>query len=155
MNSGIRIGGYQVCEKWLKDRKDRKLSKTDIEHYQKIIAALRETIRIMSEIVILENKDRSMSKGRFEKTLRIGGGWTAPGSFYWMPHTASGRMAAERLCLQSPSHVPSASGLPISISGTPRATRMSARAARTFRSRESWLSGCSLHPSPRATMHSA
>jgi predicted helicase len=27
----FHIGGYQVCEKWLKDRKGRKLSKTDIE----------------------------------------------------------------------------------------------------------------------------
>ena len=44
------IGNYQVCEKWLKDRKGRKLSKDDIEHYQKIIVALSETIRLMSEI---------------------------------------------------------------------------------------------------------
>jgi predicted helicase len=44
------IGGYQVCEKWLKDRKGRKLSKADIEHYQKIVVALHETIRIMAEI---------------------------------------------------------------------------------------------------------
>src|SRR5262249_14276476 len=29
----FRIGGYQVCEKWLKDRKGRKLSKVDLAHY--------------------------------------------------------------------------------------------------------------------------
>jgi predicted helicase len=46
----FHIGGYQVCEKWLKDRKGRKLSKEDIEHYQKIVVALNETIRIMKEI---------------------------------------------------------------------------------------------------------
>jgi predicted helicase len=46
----FHIGGYQVCEKWLKDRKGRKLSKEDIEHYHKIIVALNETIRIMKEI---------------------------------------------------------------------------------------------------------
>jgi hypothetical protein len=46
----FNIGAHQVCEKWLKDRKGRKLSKDDIEHYQKIIVALSETIRIMKEV---------------------------------------------------------------------------------------------------------
>jgi hypothetical protein len=46
----FHIGGYQVCEKWLKDRKGRRLSKDDIAHYQKIIVALAETIRLMKEI---------------------------------------------------------------------------------------------------------
>ena len=46
----FHIGDYQVCEKWLKDRKGRKLSKDDITHYQKIVVALSETIRLMKEI---------------------------------------------------------------------------------------------------------
>jgi len=44
------IGGYQPAQKWLKDRKRRALTNTDIEHYQKIIVALVETNRIMKEI---------------------------------------------------------------------------------------------------------
>lgn len=44
------IGGYQVCHKWLKNRKGRTLSDEDITHYQKIIVALAETIRLMTEI---------------------------------------------------------------------------------------------------------
>ena len=44
------IGGYQPAQKWLKDRKDRKLEFEDILHYQKIIVALSETDRIMKEI---------------------------------------------------------------------------------------------------------
>ena len=44
------IGGYQVCHKWLKDRKHRTLSDEDITHYQKIVVALNETICIMAEI---------------------------------------------------------------------------------------------------------
>lgn len=44
------IGGYQPAQKWLKDRKGYALSNSDIEHYQKIIVALRETERIMKEI---------------------------------------------------------------------------------------------------------
>ena len=46
----FHIGGYRVAEKWLKDRHGRKLSDDDLEHYQKIIVALSETRRIMSEI---------------------------------------------------------------------------------------------------------
>ncbi len=46
----FHIGGYQVCEKWLKDRKGRTLSNDDIVHYQKVVVALSETIRIMKEI---------------------------------------------------------------------------------------------------------
>ncbi|MBX7134176.1 MAG: hypothetical protein K1X67_16005 [Fimbriimonadaceae bacterium] len=60
----FHIGGYQVCEKWLKDRKGRKLSKHDIEHYQKIVAAISETIRIMKEI---------------DEVIEKHGGW--PGAF--------------------------------------------------------------------------
>jgi predicted helicase len=46
----FHIGGYQVCEKWLKDRKGRTISKDDIAHYKKIVVALSETIRLMKEI---------------------------------------------------------------------------------------------------------
>lgn len=44
------IGGYQPAQKWLKDRKGRKLEFDDILHYQKIIVALTETDRLMKEI---------------------------------------------------------------------------------------------------------
>jgi predicted helicase len=44
------IGGYQPAQKWLKDRKERKLEFEDILHYQKIIVALFETDRLMKEI---------------------------------------------------------------------------------------------------------
>lgn len=46
----FHIGGYQVLHKWLKDRRGRKLSLDEKEHYQKIVVALSETIRIMSAI---------------------------------------------------------------------------------------------------------
>lgn len=44
------IGGYQPAQKWLKDRKGRKLSTDDIIHYQKIITILDDTDLIMKEI---------------------------------------------------------------------------------------------------------
>jgi hypothetical protein len=46
----FHIGGYQVCQKWLKDRKDRTLSYDERTHYQKVVVALTETIRLMKEI---------------------------------------------------------------------------------------------------------
>lgn len=64
----FHIGGYQVCEKWLKDRKSRKLTKEDIEHYQKIVVAISETIRLMAEI---------------DKVIDEHGGW--PGAFQTKP----------------------------------------------------------------------
>ena len=48
------IGGYQPAQKWLKDRKERKLEFDDILHYQKIIVALTETDRLMKEIDKIE-----------------------------------------------------------------------------------------------------
>jgi len=61
----FHVGGYQVCEKWLKDRKGRRLSADDIAHYQKIVVALSETIRLMEEI---------------DKVIETHGGW--PGAFH-------------------------------------------------------------------------
>ena len=47
---GFHIGGYQVCQKWLKDRKDRTLTYDELTHYQKVVVALKGTIRLMGEI---------------------------------------------------------------------------------------------------------
>lgn len=60
----FHIGGYQVCEKWLKDRKGRTLTDEDIAHYHKIVVALSETIRLMQEI---------------DEVIEQHGGW--PGAF--------------------------------------------------------------------------
>jgi predicted helicase len=69
----FHIGGYQVCDKWLKDRGEkggknprsgRVLTNEDINHYQKIIVAISETIRIMAEI---------------DEVIEKHGGW--PGAF--------------------------------------------------------------------------
>ena len=46
----FHIGGYQVCQKWLRDRKGRKLGFDELIHYGKMISAIEETIRIMAEI---------------------------------------------------------------------------------------------------------
>ena len=46
----FQIGGYQVCDKWLKDRKRRTLTNEDIAHYRKIVISIGETIRLMAEI---------------------------------------------------------------------------------------------------------
>ncbi|TAH34307.1 MAG: hypothetical protein EYC70_15260 [Planctomycetota bacterium] len=78
----FHIGGYQVCEKWLKDRKGRTLSKDDIAHYQKIVVALNETIRLMKSI---------------DEVIEAHGGW--PGAFHTSAATEEqvydARMVAE------------------------------------------------------------
>jgi len=56
------IGGYKVCEKWLKDRKERTLSYDDINHYQKVVVALGETIRLMKEKCLFEMFENKRSK---------------------------------------------------------------------------------------------
>ncbi len=45
-----QIGGYRVCDKWLKDRKGKRLSLNDIKHYCKIVTALQKTIEIQKAI---------------------------------------------------------------------------------------------------------
>jgi len=46
----FHIGGYQVCQKWLKDRKSRTLTYDDLTHYQKVVVAINETIQLMFEL---------------------------------------------------------------------------------------------------------
>ncbi len=46
----FHVGGYQVCHKWLKDRKGRPLTNSDKRHYQRVVAALAETITLMQQV---------------------------------------------------------------------------------------------------------
>jgi hypothetical protein len=43
---GYHIGGYQVSEKWLKDRKGKGLSSEEVAHYTRVVTAIAETISI-------------------------------------------------------------------------------------------------------------
>ncbi len=69
----FHVGGYQVCQKWLKDRAGkggknphpgRVLTDEDILHYSRVVVALTETRRLMAEI---------------DKVIEKHGGW--PGAF--------------------------------------------------------------------------
>jgi len=44
------IGGYQVLNKWLKDRRKRKLSLDEIKHYCKIVTVIKKTMEIQEDI---------------------------------------------------------------------------------------------------------
>ena len=44
-----QVGGYQVLDKWLKDRRGRALSYDDLRRYPRVVAALRETQRLMAD----------------------------------------------------------------------------------------------------------
>jgi len=45
-----QIGGYQVLDKWLYDRRDRRLSNIEIQHYCRVATALYSTIQLQKEI---------------------------------------------------------------------------------------------------------
>jgi predicted helicase len=45
-----QIGGYKVCDKWLKDRKGITLSLDGIKHYCKVVTSLSNTIEIQKAI---------------------------------------------------------------------------------------------------------
>jgi predicted helicase len=49
-----QIGGYQVCCKWLKDRKDRILTLDEIKHYCRFSTSLYQTIEIQKEIDLIK-----------------------------------------------------------------------------------------------------
>ena len=44
------IGAYQVCEKWLKDRRGEALRREDLQQYRSILVAIAETLSVMAEI---------------------------------------------------------------------------------------------------------
>ncbi len=84
----FQIGGYQVCHKWLKDRKGRTLSDEEIAHYQKIVVALNETIRIMAEI---------------DEAIDAQGGW--PGAFQPADRVPAGDAPLAKVAEDAPSYV--------------------------------------------------
>ena len=45
-----QIGGYQVCDKWLKDRKERRLNLDDIRTYCRMVTAIGLTLTIQQEL---------------------------------------------------------------------------------------------------------
>jgi predicted helicase len=61
----FHIGGYQVCEKWLKDREGRVLTYDDLAHYHAVVAALAETRTLMEAI---------------DEAIEEHGGWPLAGS---------------------------------------------------------------------------
>jgi predicted helicase len=44
------LNGYQVCHKWLKDRKGKELTLEEVQTYCKIVTALEKTIELQKEI---------------------------------------------------------------------------------------------------------
>ena len=44
------IGGYQVLDKWLKDRIGNRLSREEVDHYLKVITVLKNTIEIQGKV---------------------------------------------------------------------------------------------------------
>ncbi len=69
----FHVGGYQVCKKWLKDRAGkggqnphpgRVLTEDDLLHYRRVVIAINETRRLMTQV---------------DQVIEKHGGW--PGAF--------------------------------------------------------------------------
>lgn len=58
------IGGYQVCLKWLKDRRNRELTASEVEQYRRVLCSLTETLKVCDEI---------------DSALSAAGGWPLAG----------------------------------------------------------------------------
>ena len=67
----FKIGGYQVCHKWLYDRRKigensgRTLSDNDIQHYIRIVTSIQHTLELMKQI---------------DEVIEEHGGWPLEGS---------------------------------------------------------------------------
>ena len=46
----FEVGAYQVCEKWLQERRRQRLTVSEIRVYQQVLSAVGETIRLMEEV---------------------------------------------------------------------------------------------------------
>ena len=46
----FEVGAYQVCEKWLRDRRGEALSHADIRQYRQVLAAVAETLKVTKMI---------------------------------------------------------------------------------------------------------
>ena len=48
-----QIGSHQVCDKWLKDRKERRLNLDDIRTYCRMVTAIEITLSIQQKLDII------------------------------------------------------------------------------------------------------
>jgi hypothetical protein len=46
----FEVGGFQVCDKWLKDRRGRALSVDDVDMYLRLVTAISQTINFMEQL---------------------------------------------------------------------------------------------------------
>jgi len=89
------VGGFKVARYWFKYRKGKTLSNDDIEHYQKVVVALSETIRLMAEI---------------DRVIDEHGGW--PGAFVTEKLDAETEYAEPQLAREEAAEKPKRTGGP-------------------------------------------
>jgi predicted helicase len=58
----FRVGTYQVCRKWLKDRRRRELDNDQLARYRQLVAGVQQTLKIMR---------------RIDRSIHAAGGWPA------------------------------------------------------------------------------
>jgi predicted helicase len=65
-----KIGGYQICEKWLKDRRNTELSISEVKNFQEILSVIEDTLELVAELdralPKIENWDQEFAQQRLE-----------------------------------------------------------------------------------------
>ena len=46
----FELGGYQICEKWFKDRRGQNLSQVEIDHVRKMLGSISKIIKLQAEV---------------------------------------------------------------------------------------------------------
>jgi hypothetical protein len=46
----FELGGYQICEKWFKDRRGQCLSQVEIDHVRKMLGSISKIIKLQAEV---------------------------------------------------------------------------------------------------------
>lgn len=65
-----KVGGYQVCYKWLKDRVGKKLTNSDITHYQNIATAISATLDLRKWLDELIESSAFLGTRKAPKSLK-------------------------------------------------------------------------------------
>ncbi|BAZ20931.1 adenine specific DNA methyltransferase [Kalymmatonema gypsitolerans NIES-4073] len=63
----FRLGGYQICQKWLCFHQGCYLSRKEIQHYQRILVILKEIIELIVEIETAIQLSQLKNRRIFEK----------------------------------------------------------------------------------------
>lgn len=77
----FHVGGYRVCDRWLRDRRGRVLSFNDLASYERVVGAINESLGVITEIeAAIENRGGWPGLESEENLSRVAEGMKGYGS---------------------------------------------------------------------------